>query len=94
MPLRSVTGAIPAYFWSVGGGGIAFALFAEGDEEPGGEDGPGSWEGLEQGEVGMALGALRDGGVEVGDGLQGDTELGDEGLHQQGIGGDDARHRW
>ena len=38
----------------------------------------------------MALGALRDGGVEIGDGLQGDTELGDEGLHQERIGGDDA----
>ena len=36
------------------------------------------------------MGALRDGGVEVGDGLQGDAELGDEGLHQEGIGGDDA----
>ena len=38
----------------------------------------------------MVLGALRDGGVEVGNGLQGDTELGNEGLHQKDIGGDDA----
>ena len=38
----------------------------------------------------MALGALRDGGVEIGDGLQGDPELGDEGLHQERMGRDDA----
>ena len=36
--------------------------------------------------------------IEVGNGLQGDAELGHEGLHQEGIGGDDAfirgqRHR-
>ena len=72
------------------GGGEAFPLFAEGDEEAGGKDGPGPWQGVKQGEVGMGLGALRDGGVEVGNGLQGDAELGDEGLHQEGIGGDDA----
>ena len=54
----------PGIFLEFGGGGIAFALFAEGDEQPGGEDGARSWEGLEQGEIGMALGALRDGGVE------------------------------
>ena len=38
----------------------------------------------------MALGTLRDGGVAIGDGLQGDTELGDEGLHQKRMGRDDA----
>jgi hypothetical protein len=38
----------------------------------------------------MALGTRRDGGVEVGDGLQGDAELGHKRLDQQGIGGDDA----
>ena len=77
-------------FLEFGGGGIACALFAEGDEQPGGEDGPCSWEGLEQGEIGMALSALRDGGVEIGDGPQGDPELGDEGLHQERMGGNDA----
>src|SRR6266849_5321511 len=51
----------------------AFALFAEGDEEPGGEDGTSAWEGLEQGEIGRALGALGDGGVEVLNSMQGDT---------------------
>ena len=29
-------------------------------------------------------------GVEVGNGLQGDPELGDEGVHEEDIGGDDA----
>src|SRR5262245_56719384 len=80
----------PGIFLEFGGGGIAFALFAEGDEQPGGEDRARSWEGLEQGEIGMALRALRDGGVEIGDGLQGDSELGDEGLHQEYSGRDDA----
>ena len=72
------------------GGGIAFPLFAEGDEEAGSEDGASAWEGLEQGEVGMALGALRDGLVEVLDRVQGDPGLADEGLHEQRMGGDDA----
>src|SRR5215813_10538393 len=58
----------PGIFLEFGGGGVAFALFAEGDEQPRGEDGARSWEGLEQGEIGMALRALRDGGVKIGDG--------------------------
>jgi hypothetical protein len=77
-------------FLEFGGGGIACALFAEGDEQRGGKDGTRSWEGLEQGEIGMALRALRDGGVEIGEGLQGDPELGDEGLNQERIGRNDA----
>jgi hypothetical protein len=63
------------------GGGIAFPWFAEGDEEAGREDGASAWTGLEQGDVGMALGALRDGLVAVLDRVPGDTELADEGLH-------------
>ena len=78
-------------FLQCGGGGIACALFAKGNEEAGGEDRPSAGEGLEEGEGGMALGTLRDGGVEVGDGLQGDAELGNQGLDQQDMGGDDAR---
>src|SRR5262245_41201130 len=38
----------------------------------------------------MALRALRDGGGESGDRLQGSTELGDEGLYQERIGRDDT----
>ena len=38
----------------------------------------------------MALGALRDGVVKGLDGLQGDPELVDKGLDEQGMGGDDA----
>ena len=68
------------------GGGEAFSLCAEGHEETGGKDGPSPWQGLKQGEVGMGLGALCNGGVEVGNGLQGHAELGDQGLHQEGIG--------
>ena len=73
-----------------GGGRIAFALFAEGDEEPGSEDGASAGEGLEQGEVGMPLGMRRDGVVKVLDRLQGGPELADEGVHEQHIGGDDT----
>src|SRR5512132_2477099 len=72
------------------GGGIAVPWFAEGDEEAGSADGASAWEGLEPGAVGMALGALRDGLVEVLDRVQGDPELADEGLHEQRMGGDDA----
>jgi hypothetical protein len=80
----------PGILLEVGGGGRACALCAAGDEQPGGEDGARSWEGLEQGAIGMALRALRAGGVEIGDGLQGDPALGDEGLHQERMGRDDA----
>ena len=80
----------PGIFLEFGGGGIAFALFAESNEQPGGEDRTRSWESLEQGEIGMALRALRDGAVEISDGLQGGTELGDEGLHQERMGRDDT----
>jgi len=59
----------PRLFLQFGGGGITFTLFAEGDEQPGGEDGTCSWERLEQGEISMALRTRRDGGVEIGDGL-------------------------
>jgi hypothetical protein len=72
------------------GGGKAFPLCAEGDEEAGSTNGPSTWEGIHQREVGMVLRALRDGFVEVCDGLQGDPELGDEGWHEEDIGGDDA----
>ena len=80
----------PGIFLEVGGGGRAVAVFAEGDEQPGGEDRARSWEGLEQGEIGMALRTRRDGGVEIGESLPGDSERGDEGLNQEGIGRDDA----
>src|SRR5262249_53078967 len=37
----------PGIFLEFGGGGIAFALFAKGDQETRSEDGARSWEGLE-----------------------------------------------
>ena len=63
------------------GGGEAFSLVTEGHEEARGKDGPGPWQGVKQGEVGMRLGTLCNGSVEVGNGLQGHAELGDQGLH-------------
>jgi hypothetical protein len=62
------------------GGRITCPLFAEGDEEPGGKDGACPWQGLEQGEIGRALGTLGDGVVEGLESIQGDTELADKGL--------------
>jgi len=64
-------------------------LFAAGDEPPGGEDGARSWEGLEQGASGRARRARRDGGVELGESLQGAPEVGAEGLPQERMGRDD-----
>jgi hypothetical protein len=80
----------PGIFWECGGGGRACALCAEGAEQPGGADGARAWEGLAQGAIGKVLSALRHGGVAIGDGVQGDTELGNEGLPQERIGHDDA----
>ena len=80
----------PGIWWQCSSGGRAFPLFAKGDEEAGSKDWPSTWEGLEEGEVGMALGALCDGSIEVGNGLQGDAQLGHQCLDQQGIGSDDA----
>ena len=73
------------------GGRRAGPLFAEGDEQPGGKDRARTWQGLAQGEIGIALGPLGDGVVEGLESVQGDTELADEGLDDQGMGGDDAR---
>ena len=78
-------------FVQFGSARIAGALFAKGNEKAGSDDRPRAWEGLEEGEVGMALGTLRKSGVEVSHGLQGDAELGNQRLAQQGIGSDDAR---
>src|SRR5712691_2373785 len=75
------------------GGRRAFTLFTAGDEAAGSEDRASAWKGLEQGKVGMALGALRAGVVAVLDRVQGDTELVDEGLHEQRMGSADARIR-
>ena len=80
----------PRNCWSSAADAQAFLLFAEGDEEARSEDRASARKGLEQGEVGMVLGALRDGVVAVLDNVQGDTELASEGLHKQRMGGDDA----
>jgi hypothetical protein len=77
-------------FWECVGGGQGFPLFAEGDEEAGSQNGPSTWHGVKQREVRMVLRALCDGFVEGGNGLHGDPELGDEGVHEEDIGGDDA----
>src|SRR5262249_40572073 len=72
------------------GRSVAFSLFAKGHEEARGKDSTGTWQGIKQREIGMVLSTLCDGCIEVGNGVQSDAELGHEGLHQEGVGGDDA----
>jgi hypothetical protein len=62
---------------------------ATGDEEAGGKDGAG--QGSQHGEVRMARGAWCTNVVEILARVQGHAELADEGLDQQGMGGDEAR---
>jgi hypothetical protein len=62
-------------------GSGAFPLFTKRDAEAGGKDGASAWQGGKSGDIGMPLGTLRHGVVEVGNGLQDNAELGDEGLH-------------
>ena len=72
------------------GGGVALPLFAEGDKEARGKDRPGARQGSKQREVGMALGALRNGMVEVGDREQEAPELSDESLDQESMRGNNT----
>ena len=80
-------------FLAVLGRSVAFPLCAKGHEEARGKDGPGAWQGVKQREVGMGLGAWRDGCIEVGNGVPSDAEVGHEGVHQEGVGGDDPCRR-
>ena len=68
------------------GCGGAFTLFTKGDEEAGGKDRPSPWQGVKQGEVRLALGVPCNSFIAVCDHPQGDPELGDEGVHQEGMG--------
>jgi hypothetical protein len=77
-------------FLQFSSGRIAFTLFAEGDQQPGGEDRASAWECLKQWKVRMVLGMLGNGVVKVGNGLSRDAELRHEGLDQEGIGCHDA----
>jgi len=83
-------GGAPGILLPCGGGGRAFPLFATGDEQPGGEDGPRSWERLAQGAIRLALRAGRSQGLH---GCQGDPALVDKGWDAQGLGRDTARLR-
>jgi hypothetical protein len=78
----------PGLCLACGGGGRAVAWCAAGNEPPGGEDGPRSWESLAQGASGRALRALRAGAVAISEGRPGGTERGDEGRHPERSGRD------
>jgi hypothetical protein len=71
------------------GRGITFALFAKGDEETRGEDGPGTWKRVKEGEVGMRWRELCAGAVNVLDRLSDRAKLGYESPHEVHLGGDD-----
>jgi hypothetical protein len=66
--------------WECIGGGVALPLCVAGDAAARGTDRPSAWQGGKPGAVGMTLGALRTGLVEVGNRVQEDPELGDERL--------------
>jgi hypothetical protein len=72
------------------GGGQAFPLGAEGDEEAGSKDGPSPWQGVKPRAVRRVRSALGDGFVAVGKGRQGNSALGDEGVPEEDMGGNDA----
>src|SRR5262249_40123814 len=57
------------------GGGEACSLCTEGHEETRGKNGPGPWQGVKQGKVGMGVGTRRKGHIEVGKSVQGHAEL-------------------
>ena len=75
------------------GGGAAFSLCTEGHAEARGKDRAGPWQGVQQREVGMGVGTLCPRSVEVGKGVQGHAEWGDQGVPQEGMGGDHAVSR-
>jgi hypothetical protein len=77
-------------FLQCSGSRIACALLPEGDQETGRKDGARAGKGLKQGEIGMTLGALCHGLIKSLDRVQGHAKLTDEGLDEQGIGGNDA----
>jgi hypothetical protein len=72
-------------------GGVAFAWCADGGAEAGSQDGTSTWQGVKPGEGRRALGVWRHGVVEGVDGWQGDAELADQSLNQEGRGSDNAR---
>jgi hypothetical protein len=61
-------------------GGVTCTLFPESDEEAGSKDRASARQGGKQAEVGMLLGAVRNGRAEVCNGMQDGSELGNERL--------------
>ena len=84
-------GCDPGRLWACCGGSRACAWLAPGHQEAGSAARSGPWQGLAAGQVGRVLGARGAGGVQVLEGVPGDTERADEGLDEQGLGGDAAR---
>jgi hypothetical protein len=80
----------PRLFVPFGSARIAGALVATGNAQAGSAERSRAWEGLEEGEVGRALGPRRHSGVEGSHGLPGAAARGHQRWDQQGMGGDDA----
>jgi hypothetical protein len=72
-------------------GAVAVTRCAERHEAAAGNHRARAWQGGTAGASGRALGAWRQGRVEVCHGVQDAPELGDEGLNQAGSGGDNTR---
>jgi hypothetical protein len=79
--------------WACSGGGGALPRCAAGDEEAGGKDRPGAWQGSTHGAGGRALGAWCQGLGAVDDRGQAAPERSDEGLDQERMRGDHPRIR-
>jgi hypothetical protein len=77
-------------FWECVSGGKAVPWCADGHAAAGSKHGPSPWQGVQHRDVGMVLRAWREGCIAVGNGRHGAPELGDAGVHQQDLGGDDA----
>ena len=93
LPAAFRHGRHPRIFLACLGRRVALSLFTTGHQAARGQDGPGAWESIQQGEAGRRLGPWRTSGVEVGKALQGDAALGHERLHEPGVGGEDACSR-
>ena len=89
-PLRSVDRGDAGVLLELIGGGVTVAWFAAGDEEAWGKTAPAPARASNKGTSGWLWARCAHGVVEVVDGLQGHAKLSDEGLDQEGTGGDDA----
>ena len=88
LPRRAVTGAMPADCGSASAEAERSRCAPKAPRRRGAQTAPAPGRAANTGAVGLALGALRNGVVEVGNRVQEDPELGDERLDQERMRGD------